>query len=63
MLTHQVTPRYRTPGHVCFALPWVLCQPEAALRLLGNKLSIRYQEAFCSLFYLTYLLLCSCLPK
>lgn len=59
MLTRHI-PRYRTPGHLRFALPWVLCQPE---RLLGNKLSTRYQEAFCSLFYLTYLLLCSCLPK
>lgn len=63
MLTRQVILRYRTPGHVRFALPWVLCQPEVAPRLIaeaqaidgvyrvslsGNKLSIRYQEAFCS---------------
>ncbi|MFN3919000.1 MAG: cation transporter [Methylohalobius sp.] len=63
MLTRQVILRYRTHGHVRFALPWVLCQPEIASRLIaevqtidgvyrvslsGNKLSIRYQEAFCS---------------
>lgn len=63
MLTRQVILRYRAPGHVRFALPAVLCRPEAASRLLSgikardgvyrvnlsdNKLSIRYQEAFCS---------------
>ncbi|GAB6068313.1 hypothetical protein JCM13664_16320 [Methylothermus subterraneus] len=61
MLTRQVILRYRAPGHARFALPYVLCQPEVAarltaqiealdgvyrVRLQGNKLSIRYQEAF-----------------
>lgn len=63
MLTRQVILRYRAPGHVRFALPKVLCQPEISPHLIaevqaidgvyrvglhGNKLSIRYQEAFCS---------------
>lgn len=63
MLTRQVILRYRAPGHVRFALPKVLCQPEISARLIaevqtidgvyrvslhGDKLSIRYQEAFCS---------------
>ncbi len=63
MLTRQVILRYRAFGHVRFALPAVLCQPEAAARLIaelqaidgvyrvglyGNKLSVRYQEAFCA---------------
>ncbi len=62
MLTRQILLRYRALGHVRFALPAVLCQPHLAERLIakiqaidgvyrvslhGNKLSIRYQEAFC----------------
>ncbi len=68
MLTRQVILRYRAPGHVRFALPSALCQPEVAgrliaelkaldgvyrVRLSGNKLSIRYQEAFLSFAQLT----------
>lgn len=62
MLTRRVILRYRAPGHVRFALPQVLCQPAVTAHLLakiraldgvyrvtltGDKLSIRYQEAFC----------------
>ncbi|GAB4361154.1 MAG: hypothetical protein Kow0060_16710 [Methylohalobius crimeensis] len=63
MITRRIILRYRAPGHVRFQLPPELCQPEAAafliaeLRVLdgvyrvvrrGNKLSVRYQEAFCA---------------
>ncbi len=63
MLTRQILLRYRTPGYARFSLPEILCRPAAATRLIaglkaidgvyrvslsGNKLAIRYQEAFCS---------------
>ncbi len=63
MITRQIQLRYRAPGHVRFQLPPVLTTPESAaaltaavrridgvyrVRLSGNKLSIRYHEAFCS---------------
>ncbi len=62
MISRQIVLRHRIPGYVRFQLPSVLCTPQARdallsglweldgvyrARLSGNKLSIRWHEAFC----------------
>ncbi len=62
MISRQIILRYRAPDHVRFQLPPVLAMDQAStvlisalrkidgiyrIRISGNKLSIRYREAFC----------------